>query len=262
MTPPMIPTRPTSTRPFATARSRSTPCGGVDLTIATGEMVAIMGPSGCGKTTLLNCLSGLDNFDAGEVLIEGANLPEMGDRARTDYRARRMGFVFQTFNLLPVITAVENVELPLLVTGVKPRDARAEALDGAGPGGAGRPGPTTGRPSSPAASASASPSPGRWSTTRPSSGPTSRPATWTARPRTTSSASCALNREAGPDLCHRHPRPAIGALCDRIVRMQDGEIVDHGGNGDPHGIITLTSYWARPTVDDRSAGPVGLACSM
>src|SRR5690606_34814529 len=91
---------------------------GIDLTVAQGEMVAVMGPSGCGKTTLLNCLSGLDDFDDGEIVIEGTNLRKMNDRARTKYRAERMGFVFQTYNLLPVISAVENVELPLLVGGV------------------------------------------------------------------------------------------------------------------------------------------------
>ncbi len=102
---------------------------GVDLTIGTGEMVAIMGPSGCGKTTLLNSLSGLDSFDSGQVTIEGTPLAAMNDRRRTDYRARRMGFVFQSFNLLPVISAVENVEMPLLVSGVSPADARKRALE-------------------------------------------------------------------------------------------------------------------------------------
>jgi putative ABC transport system ATP-binding protein len=101
---------------------------GLDLAIAKGEMVAIMGPSGCGKTTLLNCLSGLDSIDAGEVLIEGTPLSEMSDRARTDYRARRMGFVSQFYNLIPVLTAAENVELPLLLARVSPREARERAI--------------------------------------------------------------------------------------------------------------------------------------
>jgi len=101
---------------------------GVDLVLEPGEMVAIMGPSGCGKTTLLNCLSGLDSIDGGEALIDGTPLSEMSDRERTDYRARRMGFVFQFYNLIPVLTAVENVELPLLVARVSGREARAQAL--------------------------------------------------------------------------------------------------------------------------------------
>jgi putative ABC transport system ATP-binding protein len=102
---------------------------GVDLALLEGEMVAIMGPSGCGKTTLLNCLSGLDSLDEGEVLIEGTPLSEMSDRERTDYRARRMGFVFQFYNLMPVLTAVENVELPLLLARMNGGKARRQALD-------------------------------------------------------------------------------------------------------------------------------------
>ena len=105
---------------------------GLDVTVAAGEMVAIMGPSGCGKTTLLNTLSGLDDLSAGEVLIEGTPLHTMSDRERTRYRAERMGFIFQFFNLLPVLSTVENVELPLLVAGVRAAEARRksqEALD-------------------------------------------------------------------------------------------------------------------------------------
>jgi putative ABC transport system ATP-binding protein len=102
---------------------------GVDVVVPRGEMAAIMGPSGSGKTTLLNCLSGLDSIDAGEVLIEGTPLSALSDRARTDYRARRMGFVFQFYNLMPVLTAVENVELPLLVAHVPAGKARARALE-------------------------------------------------------------------------------------------------------------------------------------
>ncbi|HEY7731683.1 MAG TPA: ABC transporter ATP-binding protein [Gaiellaceae bacterium] len=101
---------------------------GVDLVLDRGEMVAIMGPSGCGKTTLLNCLSGLDAIDEGEILIEGTPLSALSDRRRTDYRARRMGFVFQFYNLIPVLTSVENVELPLLVARVSSGEARRRAL--------------------------------------------------------------------------------------------------------------------------------------
>jgi putative ABC transport system ATP-binding protein len=101
----------------------------VSFSVPRGEMVAIMGPSGSGKTTLLNCLSGLDRIDAGEVLIEGVSLSSLSDEERTDYRARRMGFVFQFYNLMPVLTAVENVELPLLVARVPAKEARRKALE-------------------------------------------------------------------------------------------------------------------------------------
>jgi len=102
---------------------------GLDLAIRKGEMVAIMGPSGCGKTTLLNCLSGLDDVDAGSVRVAGREITTMKDDERTAFRAKAMGFIFQSYNLLPVLTAVENVELPLLVGGVDVRAARKRALE-------------------------------------------------------------------------------------------------------------------------------------
>jgi ABC-type lipoprotein export system ATPase subunit len=102
---------------------------GISLTIERGEMVAIMGPSGCGKTTLLNCLSGLDDIDSGRVSVDGTDLSTMSDNEKTEYRARHMGFVFQFYNLLPVLSSVENVELPLLVSGVPAREARSRALE-------------------------------------------------------------------------------------------------------------------------------------
>src|SRR5215471_11008589 len=88
-----------------------------------------MGPSGCGKTTLLNCLSGLDVIDRGTIHIAGHDLAELTDNQKTDFRARQMGFVFQTYNLLPVLTGIENVELPMLVAGVKPSLARKRAQE-------------------------------------------------------------------------------------------------------------------------------------
>ncbi|NQT73524.1 MAG: ABC transporter ATP-binding protein [Chloroflexi bacterium] len=100
---------------------------GVDLNIEKGEMVAVMGPSGCGKTTLLNCLSGIDSIDEGEIFVKGNHIPKMSDKERTKFRAEEMGFVFQAFNLLPVLSVVENVELPLLVSGVKQSTARKKA---------------------------------------------------------------------------------------------------------------------------------------
>ena len=102
---------------------------GVDISVNKAEVVAIMGPSGCGKTTLLNCLSGIDSVDEGDITIGGIALNDMDDDSRTDYRAKEMGFVFQLYNLLPVLSSVENVELPMLVSGVKPGFARQRAME-------------------------------------------------------------------------------------------------------------------------------------
>jgi ABC-type lipoprotein export system ATPase subunit len=103
---------------------------GVDLEVRRGKMVAVMGPSGSGKTTLLNTLSGLDEIDEGVIEIDGRDLAKMSDRERTRYRASNMGFVFQFYNLLPVLSAVENVEMPLLLNGhrANAREARRKAL--------------------------------------------------------------------------------------------------------------------------------------
>ena len=198
---------------------------GVDLSIASGEMVAVMGPSGCGKTTLINCLSGLDSFDAGEVEIEGAALRGMSDRARTSYRARRMGFVFQTFNLLPVISAVENVELPLLLGGVRPREARQRALAGLTQVGLAdraehRPAELSG---------------GERQRVTIARALASRPAiVWADEPTGNLDTVAAtgvltlmrdLNRELGQTFVIVTHDPRIGELCDRVIRMQDGAIV-------------------------------------
>lgn len=99
----------------------------VDLDVASGEFLAVMGPSGSGKTTLLNCLSGLDDIDQGTVRIDGESIHELSDARRTRHRAKTMGFIFQSFNLIPVFSAVENVELPLLLAGISPKEARRRA---------------------------------------------------------------------------------------------------------------------------------------
>ena len=99
----------------------------VSFEVMSGEMVAVMGPSGSGKTTLLNCMSGLDSIDAGDVSIAGRLLRTMSDDALSDYRASSMGFVFQAYNLLPVLSAQENVELPLVLAGVSQKKARVQA---------------------------------------------------------------------------------------------------------------------------------------
>jgi putative ABC transport system ATP-binding protein len=102
---------------------------GVNLTVRKGDMIAIMGPSGCGKTTLLNILSGLDDATSGTVMIEGQDLSQTSDNQKTEHRAKRMGFIFQFYNLLPVLTAIENVEMPLLVSGSSAKEAREQAIE-------------------------------------------------------------------------------------------------------------------------------------
>ncbi len=200
---------------------------GVDLTIGTGEMVAIMGPSGCGKTTLLNALSGLDSFDDGEVTIEGTSLADMNDRKRTEYRAERMGFVFQSFNLLPVISAVENVEMPLLVSGVRPAQARKRALDSLESVGlADR---ATHRPMQLSG--------GQIQRVTIARALVNQPAlVWADEPTGNLDVGSStevlslmqrLNREQGQTFVIVTHDPQVAALCGRIVRMEDGEIAAH-----------------------------------
>ena len=155
-----------------------TALGGIDVDVQRGEMLAIMGPSGCGKTTFLNCFSGLDEINRGRITLEGVDLHSMNDRVKSDYRARRVGFVFQSYNLLPVLSATENVEMPLLIAGVGGREARDRVsydVDGTRPGGPA--GPSTFGAFG--GSSSGSPWHGHWSGSQQSCGPTNRPATST-----------------------------------------------------------------------------------
>lgn len=197
---------------------------GVDLLVPRGEMVAIMGPSGCGKTTLLNCLSGIDTIDAGEVRIEGTDISSLADRAKSRYRALRMGFVFQTFNLLPVLSAVENVELPLVVAGVGGKEARTKAMAALGKVGlSGRaqhwPNQLSG---------------GQRQRVTIARALVNEPAiVWADEPTGNLDSEMAddvmrlmeqLNRENRQTFVIVTHDPAIGARCHRIVRMRDGLI--------------------------------------
>jgi putative ABC transport system ATP-binding protein len=112
---------------YGTGDTEITALRAINIEISRGEMLAIMGPSGCGKTTLLNCFSGLDEINRGQIWLEGVDLHSMTDRAKSEYRARRVGFVFQAYNLLPVLSATENVEMPLLIGGLPGREARERA---------------------------------------------------------------------------------------------------------------------------------------
>jgi ABC-type lipoprotein export system ATPase subunit len=189
-------------------------------------MVGVMGPSGCGKTTLLNCLSGLDEVDSGSIFIEHENLAEMGDKKRTNHRARRMGFIFQVYNLLPVLSAVENVELPLLVSGIKPSTARQEALAALDTVGlkewaAHRPAELSG---------------GQRQRVTIARSLVNNPAlVWADEPTGALDSKTAdevmgliteLNKRDGLSCVLVTHDPAIGERCDRIVNMRDGQVID------------------------------------
>jgi putative ABC transport system ATP-binding protein len=197
----------------------------LDFEVRSGELVAVMGPSGSGKTTLLNCLSGLDDIDAGRVVVQGRDLFGMSDGDRTEHRAHAMGFVFQAFNLIPVFTAAENVELPLLLVGTPSREARRRAaamLDRVGLAHrlAHRPNEMSG---------------GEQQRVTIARALVARPAiVWADEPTgnldTRMAASvmdllCQLNAEDGQTIVLVTHDPAIGARAGRMVRMRDGRLI-------------------------------------
>jgi putative ABC transport system ATP-binding protein len=101
----------------------------LNLSVDAGEFVAIMGPSGCGKSTLLHLIGGLDQATEGRVWLDGHELSKLDDTRLTEMRRRKIGFVFQFYNLIPVLTAIENAALPLILDGVKQAEARAVAIE-------------------------------------------------------------------------------------------------------------------------------------
>ena len=203
---------------------------GINLEIQKGEMVAVMGPSGCGKTTLLNCLSGIDDPTSGKVYIEDTELTSMNDDQKSNFRARRMGFVFQFYNLLPVLTAVENVELPLLICGEKPDVANKKAMDllttvGLKERATLRPNALSG---------------GERQRVTIARALANEPAlVWADEPTGDLDKKTAedvvnlmrkLNRENKETFIIVTHDPEVGAQCDRIIHMRDGSIISENGH--------------------------------
>lgn len=216
------------TKTYETGRIKVAALRGVDLDVTRGEMVAIMGASGSGKTTLLNCLSGLDTVDDGEIYIAGTDLSKLPDNARTTFRAKEMGFIFQFYNLLPVLSAVENVELPLLVSGIDPRSARQRATEvleqvGLTEWADHRPAELSG---------------GQRQRVTVARALVNQPAiVWGDEPTGDLDSKTAdevmqlmrdLNRTNNQTFVLVTHDPRIGDMCDRIIRMHDGQIIDRG----------------------------------
>ncbi|HWM52394.1 MAG TPA: ABC transporter ATP-binding protein [Thermoplasmata archaeon] len=105
---------------YRTGKSEVIALRGLDMQVAEGELVAVQGPSGCGKTTLLNLIGGIDRPTAGRIEVDGSNLVDLGEGDLVKYRLAKVGFIFQFFNLVPTLTAEENVELPLRLAGKGP----------------------------------------------------------------------------------------------------------------------------------------------
>ncbi len=117
------------TRIYGSGEAQVNALDGVSLHVDTGEFVAVMGPSGCGKSTLLHMLGGLDHPSGGMVKIEGKDLSSLNDDDLTDLRREHIGFIFQFFNLIPTLTALDNTALPLVLGGMKPADAQVIAME-------------------------------------------------------------------------------------------------------------------------------------
>ncbi len=156
---------------------------GVGLTVEKGEFVAVVGTSGSGKSTLLHMLGGLDRPTSGSVTVDGKDIFSLKDEALTIFRRRKIGFVFQNYNLVPVLSVYENIVLPIQLDGRKPDSGYVDQIMKPW---AWRRGSGTSPITSPADSSSGWPSPGPWRPSPPSSWPTSRRATWIPGPARTS----------------------------------------------------------------------------
>ena len=205
---------------------------GLSIDIEKGEMVAIMGPSGCGKTTLLNCLSGIDEVTEGKIMIDESELTSMNDDEKTNFRARKMGFVFQFYNLLPVLTACENVELPLLICGEDPSVAKKRAMEllelvGLKERAILRPASLSG---------------GERQRVTIARALANRPAlVWADEPTGDLDKKTAddivalmrtLNKDIGETFVIVTHDPEVGAKCDRIIHMRDGQVISTNGHID------------------------------
>ncbi len=254
-TPPILTARQV-TKTYRTGTHEVPALRGADLDIHSGELVMIMGPSGNGKTTLLNCLSGLDDIDAGVVHVDGQDLFAMPDRVRTRHRAERMGFVFQSFNLIPVLSAEENVELPLLVTGTAPKVARERSREmlarvGLADRGTHRPGELSG---------------GEQQRVTVARALVAEPAiVWADEPTGALDSHTAgeiidLLHEvhaAGQTLVVVTHDEGLGRSGQRLVQVRDGRIVH---DGDPHAELSLTDVEAAAAT--TSSTDAGLASSL
>ncbi len=236
---------------FDTGKVKVPALRGVSLAVGRGEMVAIMGPSGSGKTTLLNCLAGLEAIDAGQIIVDGTDIATMNDKTKTDYRARHMGFVFQFYNLLPVLSAIENVELPLVVSGVNTKEARERAMRVL----------ELVRLKEWAAHKPAELSGGQRQRVTIARALVNEPAiVWADEPTGD------LDSETADEIIHlmqdlntRHSQTfvivthdaGVGARCQRIIKMRDGQIIDDGlGHvADPRAFVG--DGQARPVVSNQ-----------
>ena len=211
---------------YGSGETAVTALQGIDVAIRRGEIVAVMGASGCGKTTFLNCFSGLDDITKGQVTLEGVDIHAMKDRDRSGYRAKRSGFVFQSYNLLPILSAVENVEMPLLIAGVPPKEARPRAtkvLEELGLGDR-----LTHRPSELSGGQQQRVSLARALVGRPA-------IVWADEPtgnldeegsRQVTGLLRQLNKEYHQTIVVVTHDAAVAAGCDRTLRMRDGQFVD------------------------------------